>query len=191
MSTKPVVSIDEDAFILYDEADNPVVVPSVDEASFVDLIDVPDFDDGSYIVRGGNLKCETIKVGSTKKWVGSKAGTEKHCVKVDGGILGTYEECFNVPVLYKRTCRKQVYARICYPSNLSNTIIKKIRKCAKVATGTTILAIILTDGVAPAYPIWIAAFEKCLLAESIDTATSAKIKAKLLTESVCGEWKKV
>ncbi len=127
-------------------------------------------------------ECKRFKIASTSNWPETKTEMVNRCVK----IPFNGKACTKVPKVYRRTCKKTVFAEVCYPSNFSDSIKKDIEKCATGAAVAAVAAAIAT-GASGALPVFELAFKGCLAAKIGDKINQVKFSVK--SEKECSSWK--
>ncbi len=127
-------------------------------------------------------ECKKFTIASIGGWPETKTEWKNRCVK----IPFNGKACTKLPKVYRRTCKKKVFAQICYPSNFENSIKNHIEECAKGAATAAVAAAIAT-GASGALPVFKAAFEGCLAAKIGNKIDQVKFSVK--SEKSCSSWK--
>jgi len=114
------------------------------EAEFVDLDGLPeeglsldDFGEESdefhhlMQLKAADRQCVRSNLLTVEGWPETKTKMKTRCVGAP-----PLRVCADVPVLYRRMCKKQLYAEVCFPNDLK----KDVEDCFKVATAAAIAA---------------------------------------------------
>ncbi len=151
-------------------------IAPVDDEEGGDEIDAAD---GELGVEAAQF-CDEYRVASINGIPEVKTVWERQCV--GGGIFKT---CFNVPVLYRRTSRKQFMVTVCVNSKPALTLAARCIRSAAVA-GAVAAAFASPAAAVPVIKVELA---RCLIAHGEDAAArTLRVRARVVSGP--GEWQR-
>ena len=122
-----------------------------------------------------NRECKETNLLTIDGCPESKTEMKTRCVG-----SGIFRVCADVPVVYRRSCKKKLYAQVCYP----NEYKKDAMDCLKVGVAAAIAA---KAGGPPAMKeAFYVAIKACLSAKLADRADQVSFKTG--TKSDCSRW---
>ncbi|HFD31687.1 MAG TPA: hypothetical protein ENJ28_03080 [Gammaproteobacteria bacterium] len=114
-------------------------------------------------------------------------GKTESCLACTNTPLGRI--CTTVLCFYRRTCEQKAMLEVFYPGNIEAEFKKAMDECAKVAL-VPAMALIIAGQYQAAIPVFLAAFQKCLVAKGYQEATKVSVNI-YMDESDCTSWRKI